>query len=101
MVMRNQEAKDTLEAYIKTFDINKFPGKNVPTACHCLKAVARALGDKDLSTNAVRKLLEGFAKSSTVLFNDFCANQIALHHGSFFCHMMATKSLQSQLSCFQ
>ncbi len=40
MVVRNQEARDALETYFKTFDITKFPGKNVPTACLRLKAVA-------------------------------------------------------------
>jgi hypothetical protein len=59
MVVRNQEARDALETYFKTFDITKFPGKNVPTACLCLKAVARALGENDLPTNLVRKVLEG------------------------------------------
>jgi hypothetical protein len=40
MVVRNQEAQDALENYIKTFDITKFHGKNVPIACPRLKAVA-------------------------------------------------------------
>jgi hypothetical protein len=53
MVVRNQEAQDALESYIKTFDITKFPGKNVPIACLRLKTVACALGEKDLPTNAV------------------------------------------------
>ncbi len=76
-MVRNQEARDALETYFKTFDITKFPGANVPTACLCLKAVARALGENDLPTNLVRKVLEGFAKSSTKLFNKFFTNQIA------------------------
>jgi hypothetical protein len=79
MVIKNQEAKDALENYIRSFDITKFPGKNVPTACLCLKAVAGALGDNDLPTNTIRKVLEGFAKLSTTSFNDFCSSQIALH----------------------
>jgi hypothetical protein len=62
MVVRNQEARDALETHFKTFDITKFPGENVPTACLRLKAVAQALGDNDLLTNLVRKVLEGFAK---------------------------------------
>ncbi len=33
MVVRNQEAKDTLETYLKTFNITAFPGKNVPITC--------------------------------------------------------------------
>jgi hypothetical protein len=40
MVMKNQEAKDALENYIRDFDITKFPGENVPTACLRLNAVA-------------------------------------------------------------
>jgi hypothetical protein len=32
-VIKNQEAKDSLENYIRTFDITKFPGENVPLAC--------------------------------------------------------------------
>jgi hypothetical protein len=78
MVVRNQEARDALKTFFKTFNITKFPGKNVPTACLRLKAVAQALGENDLLTNLVRKVLEGFAKSSTKSFNKFCASQIAL-----------------------
>ncbi len=44
MVIKNQEFLNALENYIKTFDITKFPGKYVPIACLCLKAVAKALG---------------------------------------------------------
>jgi hypothetical protein len=98
MVVRNQEARDALETYFKTFDIIKFPGKNVPTACLCLKAVARALGENDLQTNLVCKILEGFAKSSTKSFNKFCASQIALRHGSFYRTLMKNTSLQNQLN---
>jgi hypothetical protein len=97
MVMKNQEAKDALKNYIKDFDITKFPGENVPTACLCLKAVARALGDGDLPSNTIRKVLEGFGKSSTKSFNDFCSSQIALRRGSFYTNIMKGKSLQSQL----
>ncbi len=74
MVIKNQEAKDALENYIRGFDITKFPGENVPTACLCLKAVARALGDDDLPSNTIRKVLEGFGKLSTKLFNNFCSS---------------------------
>jgi hypothetical protein len=62
MVVRNQEAQDALKNFIKTFDITKFPGKNVLVACLRLKAVARALGERNLSTNAVQRVLEDFAK---------------------------------------
>jgi hypothetical protein len=98
MVIKNQEAKDALENYIRGFNITKFPGKNVPTACLCLKVVARALGDDDHLSNTIRKVLEGFGKSSTKLFNDFCSSQIALRRGSFYADTMQGTSLQSQLN---
>jgi hypothetical protein len=78
-VINNQEVKEALENYIRSFEITKFPGKNVPIACLCFKAAAGALGDNDLPTNTIRKVLEGFAKLSTTSFNDFCSSQIALH----------------------
>jgi hypothetical protein len=97
MVVKNQEARDALETYIKTFDIKMFPGENVPTACLRLKAVAQALEDKCLPTNTICKVLEGFAKSSTDSSNAFCASQIALCRGSFYCNLMQSTSLQQQL----
>ena len=98
MVVRNHEARDALENYIKNFDITKFPGENVPTACLRLKAVARALGAKDLPTNTIRQVLEGFGKSSTTSFNKFCTSQIAMRRGSFYDKLMHSSSLQTQLN---
>lgn len=98
MVVRNQEARDALENYIKTFDITKFPGENVPTACLRLKAVARALNPKDLPTNIIRRVLEGFGKSSTMSFNEFCTSQIAMRRGSFYEKLMHSSPLQTQLN---
>jgi hypothetical protein len=51
-----------------------------------------------LPTNLVRKVLEGFAKSSTKLFNKFCASQVALRRGSFYRTLMKNTSLQNQLN---
>jgi hypothetical protein len=98
MVIKNQEAKDSLENYIRTFDITKFPGENVPMACLRLKAVATSIGEKDLPSNIIRKVLEGFNKSSTQAFNDFCSSQIALRRGSFYMDLMCGSSLLSQLN---
>ncbi len=96
IVVCNQEARDVIENYIKNFDITKFPEENVPTACLRLKAVAHALGEKDLPTNAIRRVLEGLSKSSTSSFNEFCASQIAMRRGSFYDKLMQTSSLQTQ-----
>jgi hypothetical protein len=93
MVVHNQEAQDALKNYIKTFDITKFPGENVPIACLHLKAAACDLGERNLPTNAVRRVLEGFVKSSTSSFNKFCTSQIALLCGSFYDKLMSNNSL--------
>ncbi len=66
--------------------------------CLCLKAEARALGDDDLPSNTICKVLEGFGKLSTKSFNDFCSSQIALRRGSFYADIMRGTSLQSQLN---
>jgi hypothetical protein len=95
MVVRNQEAQDALKNYINTFDITKFPGKNDLIACLRLKAVTRALGEKNLPTNVVQRVLDGFPKSSTSSFNEFCTSQIALRCGSFYDKLMSKNSLQT------
>jgi hypothetical protein len=82
LVVKNQEARDALEEYLKTFDIRRFPGEDVLLACLCLKAVATSLGSDNLSTNIIHKLLEGFATLATVSFNEVCMSQLALRHGS-------------------
>jgi hypothetical protein len=94
MVIKNQEARDALENYIKSFDITKFPGENVPLR---LKAVVHALGNNDLPSNTIRKVLDGFGKSSTKSFNKFCSSQVALHRGSFYSEIVRDQSLQTQL----
>jgi hypothetical protein len=88
MVMKNQEAEDALENYIRDFDITKFTGENMPTACLRLNAITQALGDGNLPSNTICKVLEGFGKSSTKSFNDFCSSQIALCRGCFYANIM-------------
>jgi hypothetical protein len=60
--------------------------------------VAKALGNDGLTSNTIRKVLEGYGKLATKSFNDFCSSQIALHHGSFYADIMQGSSLQSQLN---
>jgi hypothetical protein len=97
MVVKTQEAQDALESYMKDFDITKFPGENVPSACLWLKAVAKALGNEDLPSNVIRKVLEGFAKSLTKAFNHVCSSQIAMRHASFYKEVTKNTSLQVKL----
>jgi hypothetical protein len=97
LVVKNQESRDALVLYITDFDIMKFPGENVPLASLRLKAVARALGTDDLPKNTIRKVLDGFAKSSTKSFNDLCASQIALRRGSLMQPLLKITPLHTQL----
>ncbi len=82
MVVHNQEAKDALETYLKTFDITAFPGENVLIACLRLKAVPWALGNNDLPKNIVQTILKGFSKSSMDTFNNVCKSKIAMQSNS-------------------
>jgi hypothetical protein len=97
MVIRNQEAWDALEEYIKLFDIRNFPGENVPTACLKLKAVVAVLGDK-LPSNAVRTLLEGFARASTKSFSSVCESKIAMRSDSIYASLLTTIPLCNQVT---
>jgi len=97
LVVKNQEAKDALESYIKDFNITNFPGENVPSACLRLKAVAKALGNDALPSNVIRKVLDGFAKSSTKAFNEVCSSQIAMRRATFYKDALKKISLQTQL----
>jgi hypothetical protein len=97
LVIKNQEARDALEVYLKTFDIRKFPGENVPLACLCLKAVTTSLGSDNLLTNVIHKLLESFAKSAMISFNEVCTSQLALRHGSISQKLFKDTSLHTQL----
>jgi hypothetical protein len=97
MIVKNREARDALELYIKIFDITTFPGENVPITCLRLNAVATALGNDDLPTNIIRKVLDGFAKSSTKSFNDVCSSQVAMRRTSFYKEILKNSSLHKQL----
>jgi hypothetical protein len=97
MVIKTQESCNDLESYLKTFDITKFPGKKFPIVFLHLKAVAKALGNDDLPTKVICKVLEGFSKSSTKSFNEVCASQIAFCRGGFYSKILKATSLHVQL----
>jgi hypothetical protein len=69
----------------------------VPLACLPLKAVAISLGSDNLPTNVIRKLIEGFATSAMIFFNEVCTSQLALHCGSIFQNLFKDTSLHTQL----
>jgi hypothetical protein len=96
MVIRNQEAWDSLEDYIKVFDIRNNTGKNVPTTCLKLKAIVNVLGDK-LPSNSVHTILEGFAKASTSSINQVCLTKIAMRSDSIYASLQDKLPLQNQV----
>jgi hypothetical protein len=97
LIIRNQEAWDALEDYVKTFDICNLPSKNVSTACLKLKAVINVLGDKTPS-NAVHTILEGFAHASTDTFTDVCKSKLAMRSDNIYASLLAKVPLHSQVS---
>jgi hypothetical protein len=96
MVIHNQEAWDSLEDYIKVFDVRNYPDKIVPTTCIKLKAVVNVLGDK-LPSNSVRIILDGFAKASTSSFNQVCLTKIAMRSASVYAPLQDKLPLQNQV----
>jgi hypothetical protein len=96
MLVRNQEAWDALEEYIKAFDICNFSIKNAPTACLKLKAVITVLDDK-LSSNSVCRILKGFAHASTTSFLSVCTSKIAMRSDSIYASLLATTPLHNQV----
>jgi hypothetical protein len=98
LVVKNQETRDALKEYLKTFDIRKLLlGENVSLACLCLKAVTTSLGSENLPTNVIHKILESFSKSATVSFNRMCMSQLSLRHGSISQKLFKDTSLHTQL----
>jgi hypothetical protein len=97
LIICNQEARDALKDYVKTFNICNFPGKNVPTACLKLKAIINVLGSKTPS-NAICTILKGFSHASTDTFTDVCKSKIAMQSDSIYASLLAKVPLQSQVS---
>ena len=75
MVKNNQESRRAMEEFIKTFDIQKFPGEDVTKATLRLKAIAQSLGTNRLPSDIVHRVLEGFARASTPAFSNLCHHQ--------------------------
>ncbi len=75
MVKNNQESRRAMEEFIKTFDIQKFPGEDVTKATLRLKAIAQSLGTNRLPSDIVHRVLEGFARASTPTFSNLCHHQ--------------------------
>ncbi len=75
MVQNSQESRRAMEEFIKTFDIQKFPGEDVTKASLRIKAVAQSLGTSRLPSDIVHRVLEGFARSSTPAFSNLCHHQ--------------------------
>ena len=97
MIICNQEAWNALEEYVKTFDIRDFPGENVPTACLKLKAVVAVLGDK-LPSNAVQRILKGFAHALTDSFTAVCKSKIAMRSDTIYASLLAKTPLHTQIN---
>ena len=91
MVIRNQEALDALQTFIKDFDIRAYDGQNVSKAASHLKAVLRALG-KDIPANAARSIVNGMAYADNKEFKDLCTAS-----GAYFSSSFITSTLPAHL----
>ena len=97
MVVRNQEAKDAMLEWFNTFDIRNYDNQDVSGACIRIMAIARALGNDALPTNAVRRILNGFSHASNDTFKDLCNTTSAMMSSSLYAQGLKALSTSSRL----
>ena len=83
MVIRNQEAADAMLEWFNKFNILNYDNQNVSEAVLRIKAMVRAIGDKNLPKNAVRRILDGFSTATNEKFKDLVKAQSAMLSSSF------------------
>jgi len=91
---RTQESQDALIDFIKTFDVRKFDNENVEIAVLMFEAVARALGDENVPSNAPRKLLDGMGQASCRPFRELCASMSSIYAMASFRQEMGSTPLK-------
>ena len=97
MVLRSQEAVDSLHDYVRNFDIRQFDGENVNTACTHIRAVIRALDFHGLPANALKSILSGFSKASTAEFRQLCDQMATMHRSTVLQSGQSPMSLKKKV----
>lgn len=77
MVNKQQEAITSMHGWVQRFTILNYDGQDVTVASRRVKAMVRAL-DKDLPSNALSVILNGFAQASCPKFRTFCETRNSL-----------------------
>ena len=95
--MRNQEARDLLQTWIKEFSILNFANQDVSKACTAFKAVVRSIGEKDLPDNTVRCLLGGMAHATNPSFKQVCATNEAMLSSSLYQRQLGTVTIMEHV----
>ena len=98
MVLNSYEARRHLLRFIEEFDIRRYPGEDVSLACVRIKEVATALGDTNLPTDLLSRVLEGFEKSTTETFRQMCSTLRISFLSSFTRSMLGSLSPHDQLT---
>jgi hypothetical protein len=97
MVQNTHESRRAMEEYVRTFDIQKFPGEDVTKATLRIKAIAQSLGTTRLLSDIVHRVLEGFARSSTPDFTQLCHHQRSMISSSLVKTVLRQDSLYKTL----
>ena len=98
MVLQSYEARRHLLRFIEEFDIRRYPGEDVSLACVRIKEVCTALGDTNLPTDLLSRVLEGFEKSTTEAFRQMCSTLRISFLSSFTRSMLGSLSPHDQLT---
>ena len=97
VVVRNQEGRDMLTGWIAKFDIRNYNNQDVARACLLIKAVVRAIGEDDLPSNTVRRIVTGMSKASNEDFRQLCQTSLAMLGNSLHRQVFAKLSITQHL----
>ena len=99
MVLRNQETVDTLNDWLRHFDIRQINGQNVSVAAGKCRAVIRALDGFGLPSNVLRCLLDGFAHADNESFKNLCVTLSTMNRSALM--QQGLSHLTQKQKCFE
>ena len=99
MVLRNQETVDTLNDWLRNFDIRQINGQNVSVAAGKCRAIIRALDGFGLPSNVLRCLLDGFARVDNESFKSLCVTLSTMNRSALM--QQSLSHLTQKQKCFE
>ena len=98
VIVRNQEGKDMLAEWIRKFDIRNYNNQDVSKACLLVESVARAIGERELPSNTVRRVVTGMGHASNAEFKELCRTALVMLSNSFYCKTVTKLTITQHLT---